>query len=67
MVDERKPTEYHVHGRLTVVDRATVGAATWDTSLLPSYFVALNAKVRKANVVNVGDRITLTFQPRDRR
>ena len=54
-----------------VAIRATVGTASWDTSLLPrgdgSHFVALNAKVRKANAVNVGDRITLTFQPSDRR
>lgn len=43
----------------------TLGKTTWQRSLLPfgdgTLFIALNEKVRKAEVVSVGDRITITF------
>lgn len=43
----------------------TIGTTTWTKSLLPygdgSLFIALNAKVRKAEGINVGDTITVTF------
>lgn len=43
----------------------TVGKTTWRKSLLPfgdgTLFVALNEKVRKAESIKVGDKITVTF------
>jgi hypothetical protein len=43
----------------------TIGNTTWQKSLLPygdgSLFIALNAKVRKAESISVGDTITVTF------
>lgn len=50
--------------------RATVGDSTWDTSLLPigdgTKFVALNARVRRANSLALGDTVTVHFSPRTR-
>ena len=50
--------------------RATVGDSTWDTSLLPmgdgTKFIALNARVRKANHLDIGDSVTVGFSPRVR-
>lgn len=49
---------------------ATVGSSTWPTSLLPkgdgTHFLALNARVRRANGIGVGDRITVSVVPRVR-
>lgn len=49
---------------------ATVGGTTWDTSLLPlgdgSHFVALNAKVRRAEGLSIGETITVRVAPRVR-
>ena len=49
---------------------ATLGKSTWNTSLLPygdgTQFIALNAKVRKAENVKIGSKITLSFQLRER-
>jgi hypothetical protein len=43
----------HLANRGLIAVRATVGDTTWDTSLLPmgdgTTFIALNARVRKAN------------------
>ncbi|HYN31946.1 MAG TPA: DUF1905 domain-containing protein [Ilumatobacteraceae bacterium] len=50
--------------------RATIGDSTWDTSLLPmgdgTKFIALNARVRKVNVLALGDHLTVRFSLRDR-
>jgi hypothetical protein len=44
----------------------TIGDTTWQRSLLPfgdgSLFIALNAKVRRAENLSVGDTITATFR-----
>jgi hypothetical protein len=49
--------------------RATVGQTSWDTSLLPmgdgTHFVALGKPVRKAEDLEVGDQVELTFTPRE--
>lgn len=43
----------------------TLGETTWKKSLLPfgdgTLFIALNEKVRKAEKLNVGDKVTVTF------
>lgn len=47
---------------------ATVGKITWDTSLLPkgdgTKFIALNARVRNSEGIDLGDTISVTFRPR---
>jgi hypothetical protein len=49
---------------------ATLGDTTWPTSLLPygdgTHFIALNAKVRKAENINLGDHLSISFQLRER-
>lgn len=56
--------------RGVIAVRATVGSSSWDTSLLPkgdgTHFIALNAKVRKATGLAVGDTARVTFTPRTR-
>lgn len=58
----------HLAARGLIPVKARVGATSWKTSLLPkgdgSHFIALNAEVRKTNHIDMGDRITITFQPR---
>ena len=53
-----------------VAVRATVGAFSWDTSLLPmgdgTQFIALPAKVRKAEAIELGSRVTVRVQLRRR-
>jgi len=48
----------------------TLGLSKWNTSLLPkgdgSQFIALNAKVRKAEDIKIGDRIQMSFTLRKR-
>lgn len=48
----------------------TLGKSVWDTSLMPmgdgTQFIPLNAKVRKAEGINVGDHVKLTFVLRKR-
>lgn len=48
-----------------VAVQATVGEMLWDTSLLPmgdgTQFIALPAKVRKANSLAVGSKVTVSF------
>jgi len=49
---------------------ATVGDTNWDTSLLPkgdgTLFIALNAKVRKRETIDIGDTIDIAFKLRER-
>lgn len=49
---------------------ATVGGSSWKTSLLPigdgTQFIALPAKVRKAEKINLGDTIEMSFVLRER-
>jgi hypothetical protein len=48
----------------------TCGSSTWPSSLLPmgdgTQFIALPAKVRKKEGIEVGDTVSLTFLPRQR-
>lgn len=50
--------------------RAEVGSTGWNTSLLPKgdgqHFLALNAKVRNVNDIEIEDRVTIRFQVRQR-
>ena len=47
----------------------TLGETRWDSSLLPmgdgTHFIALSAKVRKAEILKVGDKVNLAFTFRD--
>jgi hypothetical protein len=49
---------------------ATVGKSSWKTSLLPmgdgTLFIALNAKVRKAEGIELGDMVKISFRLRER-
>lgn len=49
---------------------ATIGDITWPTSLLPkgdgTHFVALNAKVRAATGLDLGDSASMAIAPRQR-
>ena len=51
--------------RGVVAVTATIGQTTWDTSLMPmgdgTHFIALNKKVRNAEGIRVGDRVTGSF------
>jgi hypothetical protein len=53
-----------------VAVRVTLGKNTWNTSLMPmgngTQFIPLSAKVRKAENIEVGDRVNLTFILRKR-
>jgi hypothetical protein len=59
-----------VADRGLVAIAATVGATTWKTSLLPmgdgTQFIALPAKVRKQEHIQVGDSIQMSFVLRNR-
>jgi len=50
---------------------ASVGKNSWQTSLLPygdnTHFIALPAKIRKANDIKLGDNISVEFEIRKRR
>ena len=50
---------------------ARVGKSSWQTSLLPygddTHFIALPAKVRKANDIKLDDTITIEFELRERK
>lgn len=50
---------------------AKIGKSTWNTSLMPmgdgTQFIPLPAKTRKAEKINVGDTITITFILRERK
>jgi hypothetical protein len=49
---------------------AKTGTTTWNTSLMPmgdgTHFIALSAKVRRAENIRVGDTISLSFRLRAR-
>lgn len=71
----RVPKEYTeitkgLADRGLVAITATLGKTTWNTSLLPmgdgTHFIALNARVRKAENIQVGDTINLSFRLRTR-
>ncbi|MDP2216164.1 MAG: DUF1905 domain-containing protein [Methanolobus sp.] len=59
----------HMAQRGLIPIRASVGSTSWDTSLLPmgdgTHFIALNAKVRKKEDIEVGNDITVSFQLRE--
>jgi len=47
-----------------------LGKSSWETSLLPkgdgTHFIALNAKVRKDENIEIGNRVKLTYWTRTR-
>lgn len=49
--------------------KASVGTTSWDTSLMPmgdgTHFIALKAKVRKKEDIEVGKIINISFQLRE--
>ena len=49
---------------------AKVGKSSWPTSMMPygdgTYFVAVPAKVRKANDIKLGDEVLIEFEIRER-
>ncbi|HYD34749.1 MAG TPA: DUF1905 domain-containing protein [Vitreimonas sp.] len=59
-----------VADRGLVAITATAGGSSWNTSLLPmgdgTHFIALPAKVRKKENLNLGDSLSMTFVLRDR-
>lgn len=58
----------HKADRGVIAISATVGKSTWDTSLLPmgdgTHFIALNAKVRKNEKIDIEDKIEIMFRLR---
>jgi Domain of unknown function (DUF1905) len=60
----------HIADRGLVAVSATVGDTNWDTSLLPmgdaTKFIALNARVRTTNHLQLGDLVTVRFSLRTR-
>ena len=50
---------------------AKVGGSSWPTSLMPygdgTHFVPLPAKVRKEERIELGNKITVEFDPRERK
>ena len=50
---------------------ASVGKTSWQTSLLPygdnTHFIALPQKVRKANDIQLDDKISIEFEIRERK
>jgi len=64
-----EPLEIYADRGLIAVT-ATVGTSIWETSLLPkgdqTHFLALPAKIRKANKIEVADQIKASFILRTR-
>ena len=64
------PLEYHAIHFGFIAITATVGDASWQTSLLPkgdgTYFIALPAKVRLKEKLSLGDAIEVSFETRTR-
>lgn len=60
---------HSIRGLVAII--ATIGKASWKTSLMPmgdgTHFIALNAKVREAENIHVGDTISLSFRLRSPR
>jgi hypothetical protein len=52
-----------------VAIKVSLNDYSWDTSLLPmgdgTQFIALNAKVRKRFDLKLGDRVSVTYVPRN--
>ena len=51
---------------------AKIGKTSWPTSLLPpgdkkTFLIAIPAKVRKAEAISAGDKVTIEFDLRERR
>lgn len=48
----------------------TVGKSSWSSSFMPAgdgtHIIAVPAKIRKANGIKVGDKITIEFEIRER-
>jgi hypothetical protein len=65
-----KPHE-HLADRGLIAITATVGRASWSTSLLPmgdgTHFIALPAKVRAKEKLSRGDDIKVSFALRERK
>jgi hypothetical protein len=60
----------HLADRGLIAVEARVGPVTWQTSLLPmgdgTHFLALPARVRRAQRLDVGDIVRVEVVPRDR-
>lgn len=60
----------HLAERGLVAVTVTLGKSSWNTSLMPkgdgTQFIPLSAKVRKAERIEVGDHIKLSFTLRQR-
>lgn len=58
----------HESQRGLIPIRATVGKTSWETSLMPmgdgTHFIALNAKVRKKENIELGMAVSISFQLR---
>lgn len=61
-------TIHNMQTRGLIPIQAAVKTSTWKTSLLPmgdgTYFIALNAKVRKEQNIDLGKTITIEFEVR---
>ncbi|MCL1922845.1 MAG: DUF1905 domain-containing protein [Propionibacteriaceae bacterium] len=64
-----RPLE-HLADRGLIAITATIGESSWPTSFLPqgdgTHFLALPAKVRKAEGLHLGDLVTASFETRVR-
>ncbi|MCL1906934.1 MAG: DUF1905 domain-containing protein [Propionibacteriaceae bacterium] len=60
----------HLADRGLIAITATVGESSWPTSFIPkgdgTHFLALPAKVRKAEGLTLGDQVTVGFETRVR-
>ena len=60
----------HLAERGLVAVAVTLGKSKWNTSLMPkgdgTQFIPLSAKVRKAEKIEVGDKVKLSFTLRQR-
>ncbi|MGJ3238181.1 MAG: DUF1905 domain-containing protein [Anaerolineae bacterium] len=60
--------EYADRGLVAII--ATMGGTSWDASLLPkgdgTLFIALPARVRKREQIQLGDSIIMSFVLRER-
>ena len=49
---------------------AKVGESSWPTSLMPygdgTYFIAIPAKIRKVNNIQLGNKVSIEFEIRER-
>ena len=65
-----KPYE-NLADRGLIAITAKVGNDSWQTSMMPygngTHFIPLPAKIRKANNIQLGDKITIEFDIRERK